>query len=117
MLDVGRVFALAVLVIPLAVGAYLLAKQLQTNGPTSPVVTHAITQGEANVAATNLQSADTALQAWFVQNNTYAGATLPPGTGAVLVRADQTSYCIQTATAPVYHEDGPAGQVQPGSCM
>jgi hypothetical protein len=113
----GRAFGLIALLVPLAVGAWLLATQLQSNGPTSPAVTHSETLGQANVAATNLQSAATAMQAWFIQNSTYAGATLPPGTGAVLVRADQTSYCIQTATAPAYHEDGPAGQAQPGPCV
>jgi hypothetical protein len=34
-----------------------------------------------------------------------------------LVRADATSYCLQTvAGAAVEHELGPGGQPQPGAC-
>ena len=53
------------------------------------------------------------MQAFFVQNGTYAGATLPPGTGVVLARSDATSYCLQAGSE---HEAGPGGQPQPGSC-
>ncbi len=112
----GRVFGLMLLLVPLAVGAYLLVAQLGGNGPTAKVVTHAETSAQAAVAGTNLRTADTALQVWFAENSTYAGATLPES-GVVLVRADAASYCLQTTAVPVEHEVGPGGQPQPGPCM
>ena len=53
------------------------------------------------------------LQAYFDQNQTYAGATLPPGSGVTLVSVGTSSYCLQTASE---HEDGPGGTPQPGPC-
>ena len=95
------------------IGGYLYAHDAKTNGPTAPAVTQEINQAQTSVAATNFQGADTGLQAWYAQNGTYAGATLPPGSGVVLVRAGATSYCLQ---AGAEHENGPGGQVQPGGC-
>ena len=69
------------------------------------------------MAATNFQAMTSVLQAWFAANGTYAGAALPQGSGVALVRADTTSYCLQTTEAtPVMHEAGPNGTVQPGPC-
>ncbi len=87
-----RVLGLPSLLVVLVIGGYLYAKDAKTNGPTSPTVTLAIAQANTAVAATNFQGADTAMQAFFAQSSTYAGATLPPGSGVVLVRADATSY-------------------------
>ena len=81
--------------------------------PTAPAVTRELDQARSSVAATNFQGAGIALQAWFAQNGTYVGATLPPGTGVVLVRADATSFCIQ---AGAEHDVGPGGAVLPGGC-
>jgi len=110
---VTRLLGLPALLVALVVGGYLMTKQMQSNGPTSPPVQQAITQAQVNVAATNFQGADTAMQAFFAQSGTYAGATLPPGSGVVLVRADATSYCLQSGTE---HENGPGGQPLPGGC-
>jgi hypothetical protein len=110
---VTRLLGLPALLVALAVGGYLYAQNAKSNGPTSPPVQQAVTQAQVNVAATNLQGADTAMQAFFAQSGTYAGATLPPGSGVVLARADATSYCLQSATE---HENGPGGQAQPGPC-
>jgi hypothetical protein len=54
-----------------------------------------------------------ALQAYFDQYQTYVGATLPPGSGVVLVSADASSYCLQDGNE---HEVGPGGTPQPGPC-
>ena len=108
-----RLVGLPMLLIALAVGGYLYATNAKSNGPTSPPVQQAITQAQVNVAATNFQGADTAMQGFFAQNGTYAGAVLPPGTGVVLVRSDASSYCLQAGTE---HEAGPGGQAQPGPC-
>jgi hypothetical protein len=114
----ARVLGLPALLIVLAVGGYLYAKDAKSNGPTSPTVTQAIGQAQGSVAASNFSGATTALQAFYAQDGTYAGAVLPPGTGVVLVRSDETTFCLQAnaADGTVQHETGPAGQPQPGPC-
>jgi len=112
----GRGFGLALLLVPLAIGAYLLIAQMGGNSSTASLP-NAETRAQFAVAANNFQAAETALQSWFVEHTSYVGATLPPETNVVLVRADATSYCLQTATAPVEHEVGPGGQPQAGACM
>src|SRR4029077_12346137 len=96
-------------------GVFLYAAQTRDAGPTSPAVTSAEARAETTAAAANLQGAAASLQAWFDENGTYAGASLPPGSGVVLARADTSGYCLQTtAGAVVEHEVGPPGQPQPG---
>lgn len=113
-----RLLGLPALLVVLAVGGYLYTKDANSNGPTSGTVTQAIAQASTAVAATNFQGADAALQAFFAQSGTYAGATLPPGTGVVLVRADAASYCLQATAADgtAQHENGPGGRALPGAC-
>ena len=108
-----RGLALPLLLISLAVGAFLFVQNTQTSGPTSSVAQQAETQAQVDVAATNFDGVVPVLQAWYAENATYAGATLPPGSGVVLVRADTSSYCLQSGTE---HLDGPGGVVQPGPC-
>jgi hypothetical protein len=101
------------MLVALAVGGYLMTKQMQSNGPTSPPVQQAITLAQGAVAATNFSGANAAMQAFFAQSGSYAGATLPPGSGVILVRADTSSYCLQSGTE---HDSGPGGSAQPGPC-
>lgn len=110
-----RLLGIPSLVVVLAAAGYLMTRQMQSSGPTSPPVQQALAQARANVAAANFAGAAEAMQAFYAQNATYAGATLPPGTGAVLVRADATAYCLQTPAGD-QHEDGPGGTAQPGAC-
>lgn len=110
-----RLLGVPSLLVVLVVGGYLMTKEMQSSGPTSPPVQQAITQAQVNVAATNFEGAAEAMQAFDAQNATYLGATLPPGTGVVLVRADATSFCLQTPAGDE-HEDGPGGSAQPGAC-
>ena len=113
----SRLLGLPLVLVSLAVGGYLFVAQSRTEGPTAPAVAQAVTQAESVVAGTNFQGADMSLQAWYAENATYAGATLPPGSGVILVRADATGYCLQTVVGgAVEHELGPGGQPQPGSC-
>jgi hypothetical protein len=115
--EVTRSLGLPLLLVTLLIGGYLFVKQADTSGPTAPVITQAETQAAASVASTNFQGADTVLQAAYATNGTYAGAELPPGSGVTLVRADATSYCLQSGTdATVAHENGPNGTAQPGPC-
>jgi hypothetical protein len=108
-----RVIGIPALLVAVLIGVYMSTKSMQSNGPTSASGQQAITQAQSEVAATNFGQADTAMQAFFAQSGTYAGATLPAGTGVVLVRADETSYCLQSGAE---HEDGPGGQPALGPC-
>ena len=116
-MHMSRTLGLPLLLVSLAVGGYLFMAQSKSSGPTSAVVTQAESQASAFTAGTNFQGADQVMEGWYAENGTYAGATLPPGSGVDLVRADATSYCLQTvAGSTVEHEVGPGGQPQPGSC-
>ena len=112
-----RTLGLPLLLVSLVIGAYLFVQQSKNNGPTSPAVTQDINQANSAVAGTNFQAASASLQAWLAEHGTYAGATLDPSLTVQLVRADGTSYCLQSNVGTeVEHEIGPGGQVQPGSC-
>jgi hypothetical protein len=111
----SRALGLPLVLIALAVGAFLFVQQSRTSGPTAPAVTRMETRASNAVAGANFASAAPALQAWFAEHATYAGTTLPPGTGVVLVRADTSGYCLQTADA-AQHELGPGGRPEPGAC-
>ena len=108
-----RILGIPALLVAVVIGLYLAAKGMQSNGPTSAAGQQAISQAQSVGAGADFSQADTALQAFFDENQTYAGATLPPGSGVVLVRADATSYCLQAGSE---HEDGPGGSPQPGPC-
>jgi hypothetical protein len=115
--SMARAFGLPLLLAALAVGGYLFLRQVQTDGPTSPTGTQMVTQADSTVAGANFASATPALQAWFTEHGTYVGATLPPGTGVALVRADGTGYCLQAGVGGTQeHELGPQGAPQPGPC-
>jgi hypothetical protein len=104
---------LPLILVALVVGGFLVVRQLQTNGP-APAVTQIVTQAESNVAGANFASAAPALQAWYTENGTYAGAT--PCRGPVSpVRADATGYCLQADVGGAQeHEVGPQGRPQAG---
>lgn len=105
------------LLITLAIGGYLYAQQAKTIGPTSEMATQAEAQASAGVAATNFQAAAPVLQDWLAEHGTYAGATLPPGYGVTVARADAVSYCLQAGIGvAVQHQVGPTGPVLPGAC-
>ena len=114
----ARTFGLPLMLVALLVGGYLFTQQSKSSGPSAPAVTQAETQAQAYAAATNFQAMASVLQASFAANGTYAGATLPPGSGVVLVRADATTFCLQTSGDPtvVMHEAGPNGTATPGPC-
>ena len=108
-----RVLSVPAILITLFVGAYLSMQNVRSNGPTSPSRQQEIAQAHSATAGLNFNQAAPALQAYFDENQTYVGATLPPGSGVVLVTADATSYCVQSGDE---HEVGPGGQPQPGAC-
>ena len=100
-----RVLGIPAVLITLVVGAYLSTQDMRSNGPTSPSGQQEIAQAQSATAGVNFTQAVPALQ--------YAGATLPPGSGVVLVSADTSSYCLQDGNE---HEVGPGGTPQPGPC-
>jgi hypothetical protein len=113
-----RTLGLTMLLVSLVIVGSLFIQQMQTSGSSASTVTRTETQAQGAVAATNFQGMSSTLQAWYVTNGTYAGATLPPGSGVALVHADATSYCLETlgsATATM-HETGPNGTPQHGTC-
>ncbi len=113
-----RTLGLSMLLVSLVIGGYLFLQEAKTSGPTAPAVTQAETQAQAAVAATNFQGMSSVLQAWYSGNGTYAGAALPTGSGVALVRADASSYCLETigSSTATMHETGPNGTPHPGAC-
>ena len=108
-----RVLGIPALLVAVFVGVYLSTQDMKSNGPTSASGQQAITEAQSATAGLNFNQAVPGLQAYFDQNDTYVGATLPAGSGVVLVSADATSYCLQSGNE---HEVGPGGQLQPGPC-
>jgi hypothetical protein len=108
-----RVLGAPAILITLFVGAYLSMQDMRSNGPTSPAGQQEIVQAHSATAGLNFNQATPALQAYFDENHTYVGATLPPGSQVTLVTADATSYCLQSGDE---HEVGPGGTPQPGLC-
>jgi hypothetical protein len=108
-----RVLTIPAILITLFIGAYLSMQQMQKNGPTSPSGQQQIAQAHSAGAGVDFNQVAPVLQAYFDENQTYVGATLPPGSDVILVSADATSYCLQAGDE---HEIGPGGTPQPGTC-
>ena len=108
-----RVIGIPSLLITLLLVAYLTTQDMKSNGPTSQAGQQEIAQAQSATAGLNFSQAVPGLQAYFDQNHTYVGATLPLGTGVTLVSATPTSYCLQDGNE---HEVGPGGTPQPGPC-
>lgn len=107
-----RVLGIPALLVVVVVGLYLATQDTKSSAPT-PADQQAISQAQSVGAGADFGQVVPVLQAYFDQNQTYAGATLPPGSGVALVRADTTSYCLQSGNE---HEVGPGGTPQPGPC-
>jgi hypothetical protein len=108
-----RVLSIPAILVALFLGAYLSTQQMKSNGPTSSSGQQQIAQAQSAGAGVDFNQVVPGLQAYFDEHQTYAGATLPPGSGVTLVRADTTSYCLQSGNE---HEIGPGGTPQPGTC-
>jgi hypothetical protein len=116
--SMARTIGLTMLLLSLLIGGYVFLQQSKGSGTGAPGAIQAETQAQVAVAATNFEGMASVLQGWYASNGTYAGATLPAGSGVTLVRSDATSYCLETigsATATM-HEVGPNGSPQPGAC-
>jgi len=107
-----RVISIPAILITLFIGAYLATRDAKSSAPT-PAEQQQISQAQSVGAAADFGQVVEGLQAYYDQNQTYVGATLPAGSGVTLASADTTSYCLQSGNE---HEDGPGGTVQPGPC-
>ena len=112
-----KTFGLLSLLAALAIVGYLITAQARTTGPTSEAGQQAQADATAQASAASFQAAAPVLQAWHAERGTYAGATLPPAFGVALVRADDSSYCLQAGSGTTaQHLVGPGGTPAPGSC-
>lgn len=87
--------------------------------PASSSTANSVGADVSSLLATTTQAAFTgaaaSLDAQRNATGSYAGA--PLAAGMVLVRADATSYCVQTQQGSlVEHEDGPGGTPAIGPC-
>ena len=110
-----RSLGLVVLLLSLAAGGYLFAQQAKTDGPASTVARQAEAEASVEASATSFDAALPTLQAWLEDHGTYAGVSLPPAYGVAVVRADASSFCLQTADRSA-HEVGPGGAPAAGPC-
>jgi hypothetical protein len=112
-----RVVTLLSLFAALAVGGYLFVAGNRASSPAEKHVTTAVQAGIAEAATVNLQQATAALEQNRELNGTYAGTDLGGFGGVLLVRADESSYCIQSGAGPtLYHDAGPNGAPAAGAC-
>ena len=107
-----RILGIPALLIAVCVGLYLATQDAKSSAPT-PADQQAVSQAQSVGAEADFGQVTPVLQAYFDQNQTYVGATLPPGSGVTLVSAGTSSYCLQTGNE---HEVGPGGAPQPGPC-
>jgi hypothetical protein len=104
---------LPLLLVTVFIGMYLMSKDAQQNVQASSSGQQAVAQAHSATAGLDFEQAVPALQAYFDENHTYVGATLPPGSEVALAAASTTGYCLQSGDE---HEVGPGGTPQPGPC-
>ena len=107
-----RYLGIPALLIAVFIGLYLTSQDANSNTPSASDQ-QAVAQANSVAAGSDFSQAVPALQAYFDQNQTYVGATVPDGSGVVLVTAGATSYCLQSGNE---HEVGPGGRPAPGPC-
>jgi len=107
-----RVLGIPALLIAVFVGVYLSTQDAKSNTPSASDQ-QPVAQAQSVGAGADFGQVLPGLQAYFDQNHTYVGATLPPGSGVTLVIADTISYCLQSGNE---HEVGPGGTPQAGPC-
>jgi hypothetical protein len=114
---VTRAIASVVLLLSVAIGAWLFAAQSKNEGPSAPAVTRAEQQADVAAASSNFAQVTEVLQGAYAQTGTYAGAQLPVGSGVTLAAASSASYCLETTlNGTLVHEVGPGGSPAAGPC-
>jgi hypothetical protein len=111
----ARGISLLSLLAALLIGGWLLTAQ-NGHSPTRSQAAQEIDQAQQAASGLTFQQAETKLEQSHALSGTYAGASLA-GFGVTLVRADTTSYCLQTGSgAAVSHLAGPGGAAASGPC-
>jgi hypothetical protein len=111
----ARGISLLSLLAALLVGGWLLTAQ-NGHAPTRSRATQAVDEAQQAASALTFQQASTQLEQAHALNGTYARASLA-GFGVTLVRADASSYCVQTGSGTaVSHVAGPGGAAASGPC-
>src|SRR5438034_10866596 len=105
----GRGLSLLFLLVPLMIGGYLLTAQMNSPSDEQQAIQQIDAARQAALDA-RFQQAAVELEQFRATNGTYAGAT---ASGFTVARADETSYCVETATQ---HLSGPGGSPQSGPC-
>jgi hypothetical protein len=72
-----RVLSVPAILITLFVGAYLATQNMRSNGPTSPAGQQEIAQAQSAGAGVDFNQVVPGLQAYFDENQTYAGDSAP----------------------------------------
>jgi type II secretory pathway pseudopilin PulG len=112
-----RGIGLISLISAVAIVGALMALNMQNIGPTSKRVQEAEAQAEAAVSSINFTQAAMELTAHHLENGTYVGGAVTPGSGVTLVRVDVSSFCLQAGVGDsVQHFTGPGGPAAPGPC-
>jgi len=105
------------LLLALALGGAVWALNARRSGPSSQAAQQAEEQAQGVAATANFGQAAIQLETFHAENGTYVGASLPPSYGVSLVRADVSSYCLQTGVGTAaQHVTGPGGQPAAGPC-
>jgi type II secretory pathway pseudopilin PulG len=113
----GRAFGLISIVVSLVIVGIMWALTMQHSGPTSATAKRAESEATAAVSAMNFTAAATQLEMYHAENATYTGASVPPSFGVTLVRADASSYCLQSGVGgAAQHFAGPGGTAAAGPC-
>ncbi|HYX75837.1 MAG TPA: hypothetical protein VE757_01555, partial [Gaiellaceae bacterium] len=105
-----RGVSLISLLAALLIAGWLLTEQ--SSGSNKAKTSAEIARAEQSANRVAFQQAETQLEAYHAESGTYAGAPLG-GFGVTLVRADASSYCIQSASS---HLAGPGGTAAAGAC-
>ena len=110
----GSGFGLVMLVVSLVVGALLFSTQMShvgLGGGHSAEASRPVQDALAAAATFTAAQADRALSEYQAQSGTYAGADLSSISGARLLRADASSYCVEIDASgrPPLYDRGPNG--------
>ena len=107
----GERLAVDVLVVALVAAAYLMSGQLSATTSQKSANTE-INRARQTAAGVKLEQGAFAIEQFHALNGTYAASSLGH-LGVQLIRADASSYCLQSGDE---HLAGPGGSPTPGPC-
>jgi hypothetical protein len=113
---VGRAVGIVSLVLAtLLVGLGMVSQPWKSSDQKS--ATAEVNRAQLTADGVKLQQGAVVVEQFHALNGSYAGASLG-GLGVRLVRADATSYCLESGSGPTLsHLDGPGGTPAVGACQ